>query len=220
LIQVFEGLYAFPWREPTVNNCNAYLIDADKKVLIDPGHYRLFGQVRDPMAKLALDVSDIDMVIITHAHPDHMEAVKVFLESSAVIGLSQAEMAFINQTGPLYEETLGVPKFEPHVLLREGTLKVGRCELRVLQTPGHSPGSISLYWPEKKALFSGDVVFDGGIGRTDLPGGNTEALSDSLNKISQLDLEYLLPGHGELLSGRERIDANMAEIKETWFSLL
>jgi glyoxylase-like metal-dependent hydrolase (beta-lactamase superfamily II) len=91
---------------------------------------------------------------------------------------------------------------------------------QVIQTPGHSPGSICLYWSDRKVLFTGDVVFDQGIGRTDLPGGNGRALKESIKSISRLDVEYLLPGHGEIVSGREAVKANFTDIERMWFPYL
>jgi glyoxylase-like metal-dependent hydrolase (beta-lactamase superfamily II) len=87
-------------------------------------------------------------------------------------------------------------------------------------TPGHSPGSLCLYWPDKKALFTGDVVFFQGIGRTDLPGGNGKELKNSIQKISQLDTEYLFTGHGEILIGQEAIQANFKKIHAYYFNYL
>lgn len=92
--------------------------------------------------------------------------------------------------------------FEPDFFLQEGWLQAGGETLQVLSTPGHSPGSVCLYWPERQALFSGDVVFSGGIGRTDLPMGNPKLLKESIQRIAELDVEHLLPGHGEIIHGR------------------
>jgi glyoxylase-like metal-dependent hydrolase (beta-lactamase superfamily II) len=104
--------------------------------------------------------------------------------------------------------------------LQEGELNIGSVQLQILQTPGHSPGSLCLYWPERKALFSGDVAFDRSIGRSDLPGGNGRLLKESLQRIGQLDVEYLLPGHGNIVTGREAVRANFQLIESYWFSYL
>ena len=69
-------------------------------------------------------------------------------------------------------------------------------------------------------LFTGDTVFYQGIGRTDLPGGDGEQLKDSIKKISRLDVEYLLPGHGTILSGNDRIKANFKDIERMWFGYI
>ncbi len=219
-MKVFEGLNAFLWMNPTTNNCNTYLIRGNKNVLIDPGHHHLFGHVLDNLALLSMELEDIDLVIITHGHPDHLEAVRRFFGSSASIALSETEFQFIRQVAPHYGEALGMPSFEPHILLREGDLEIDSVKLQVILAPGHSPGSICLYWAERRSLFTGDVIFNGGIGRTDLPGGNGEQLKNSIRKLAQLDLEYILPGHGEILVGEDQIKANFREIEEFWFGYI
>jgi len=149
-----------------------------------------------------------------------MEGVKIFADTSSMIAIHAAEMDFIKQVAPHYGEALGGSDFEPDILLKEGDLKIGDLNLRVIQTPGHSPGSICLYWPDKKVLLTGDVVFNEGIGRTDLPGGNGEELKESIKEISLLDAEYLLPGHGDIVLGSEAVRTNFTNIERDWFPYL
>ena len=89
--------------------------------------------------------------------------------------------------------------------------------IEVLLTPGHSPGSICLYLEEQKILVSGDVVFAGSVGRTDFPGGSPSLLRQSVDRLSQLDVEYLVPGHstemGNILVGKEKVNHNFYTIK-------
>ncbi len=219
-MKIFDNLYGFLWLSPTANNCNTYLINNKKKILIDPGHYHLFSHVRDNLSKLSLSPEDIDILIITHGHPDHMEGIKIFADTPTMIAISRDEMEFITTIAPHYGESLGISGFEPHILLQRGDLNFGNMNFQVIQTPGHSPGSICLYWPEKKALFTGDVVFDQGIGRTDLPGGNGQELKDSIKRISTLEVEHLLPGHGNVVSGHEAVKANFKDIEGMWFPYL
>ncbi len=115
---------------------------------------------------------------------------------------------------------MGISDFEPDILLQEGELKIGNMTFQVIQTPGHSPGSVCIYWPDKKVLFSGDVAFNQGIGRTDLPGGDGQELKESIKKISLLDVEYLLSGHGDILAGHEKVKTNFKNIEEMWFPYL
>ena len=166
-MKIFEGLEAFLWMDPSTNNCNTYLITEHKNILIDPGHHHLFSHVIENLALLSMSLEDIDMVIITHGHPDHLEAVRRFATSSTPIAIGETELHFIRQVAPHYGQALGIPNFEPQILFRQGELHLNGLDLHVIPSPGHSPGSICLYWPEKKALFTGDVIFNGGIGRTD-----------------------------------------------------
>lgn len=219
-MKILEGLYGFLWNNPTANNCNTYLIDGEKRILVDPGHYHLFGHVQEGLSGLSLSPQDIDIVIITHGHPDHMEGIRVFAGTSTMIAVHKAEMDFIKGVGPHYGDALGISGFEPDILLREGDLKIGDINFQVIQTPGHSPGSICLYWPLKKVLLAGDVIFNQGIGRTDLPGGNGQELKESIKRISRLDLDYVLTGHGDIVSGSDNVNSNFEVIESYWFAYL
>jgi len=219
-MKIFDGMHAFLWTNPQANNCNTYFIDGEKKILVDPGHHQLCGHIQDGLSRLSLAPEDLDLVIITHGHPDHMEAVRIFAGTSAAIAIPAIEMDFIRNLPPHLAGALGVADFEPHILLQEGDLKVENMSFQVIHTPGHSPGSICLYWPETKALLTGDVVFHQSVGRTDLPGGDGEKLKESINMISGLDVDYLLTGHGDIVSGHERVKANFDEIKRVWFAYI
>jgi hydroxyacylglutathione hydrolase len=219
-MKILDNLHGFLWRNPTANNCNTYLITGEKKILIDPGHDHLFSHIQDELSILGLSPQDTDLVFITHGHPDHMEGIKRFLKNPTLIALHTAEMDFIRRIAPHYGEALGISNFEPSLLLQEGDFSVGDLSFNVIHTPGHSPGSICLYWPEEKVLFTGDLVFNQGVGRTDLPGGNGEELKASIKKIADLDVEHLLTGHGDILSGRDLVRANFDDIERVWFAYL
>ena len=97
---------------------------------------------------------------------------------------------------------------------------MGKETFHIYQTPGHSPGSLSIYWPERKVLFTGDLVFYGGIGRTDFQGGNSKLIKESIERMSSLDTELLLPGHGELVMGKERVLQNFEYIRQNFYAYL
>lgn len=215
-----HDLECFFWMNPTANNCNTYLIRGKHHILIDPGHAHLFGHVRDGLERLGLTPRDIDVVIITHAHPDHLEAVRLFDNAHTLTALSAVEMEFVRAVAPRIGEALGLAGWEPEVLLQPGDLSVGGRRFRVIHAPGHSPGSVCLYWAAEKALFTGDVVFRQGIGRTDLPGGDGSALKESLRRLAELDMDCLLPGHGDAVWGRDAVQANFQEIEQFWFAVL
>jgi len=213
-MQVCEGIHAILWRSYVDNNCNTYLIDNDKRILIDPGHVRLLRHVETALHELKMEISDIDVVIATHGHPDHIEGVEKFTPS-ALFGMNGEEYNLLRQMAGRY---IACP--EPDFLLQEGELYLGAEEFAVLVTPGHSPASISLYWPKRKALFTGDVVFHQSIGRSDLPGGDGTKLKESIQQLSALDVDYLLPGHGEIVQGKDAVQENFRKIKDYWFRYL
>ncbi len=217
-MKILDDLYAFIWRNPQANNCNTYLIKGSKTILIDPGHLHLFDHVRLGLLDLNLTPEDIDLVMITHGHPDHLEAASLF-KKPTLITMSQAEYGFVQEwTGrQVFETAAG---FEPDFFLQEGELIVGDLTFQVLAAPGHSPGSICLYWPEHKALFTGDLIFSQGVGRTDLPGGDGGLLKESIKRLAGLDVEYLLSGHGEVIKGKKEVEDNFRMIENTWFNYL
>jgi hydroxyacylglutathione hydrolase len=219
-MKVTENIYAFLWSDPRVNNANTYIIKGARNILIDPGHYQLFGYVRDHLSGLSLTAEDIDLVIVTHAHPDHIEGIQAFAGFSALIALHPVELELIKSVAPHRGSSAGISLVEPQVLLKEGELSVGDMSFQVIHTPGHSPGSICIYWPEKKALFCGDVIFQQGLGRTDLPGGNGGQLKESIRRLAQLDVEYLFPGHGDFVAGRELVRKNFSDVETLWFGYI
>jgi len=213
-MKIMDALYAFMWRDVTRNNCNTYFINGSKKILIDPGLKSLFSHVKKGFEKLDVSPEETDLVIATHGHPDHLEAVQLF-EQPTMFTMGREEYRFFEKTVGKYFK---LP--DPAFFLQEGELAIGDNRFQVISTPGHSPGSVSLYWIEQKVLFSGDVIFKRGIGRTDLPGGKGGLLKESIKRLAKLDIEYLMPGHGEIVSGREAVKANFQMIEDTWFSYL
>lgn len=219
-MKIFDGLHAFLWNNPTANNSNTYLIDGEKKILVDPGHYHLMTHIREGLSELSMTLEDINLVIITHAHSDHIEGIEAFSEASTLIAVNKEDMEPLQGiTHQLIQPDNTIdPKI--NMFLKEGDLQVGDLTFRVIHSPGHSPGSICLYWPEHKVLFTGDVIFNQGIGRTDLHGGNGSLLKQSIIRLSQLDVEYVLPGHGPIVSGAENVKRNFQEIESMWFGYL
>ncbi|MDT8274293.1 MAG: MBL fold metallo-hydrolase, partial [Desulfomonilia bacterium] len=106
---------------------------------------------------------------------------------------------------------------QPDFFLKPGDLTVGELQFQVIDSPGHSPGSICLYWEKNKALFTGDVIFEQGIGRTDLPGGSSSLLKESILNLKALPVEYLLPGHGGYITGQEAVRENFTVVENYWF---
>jgi hydroxyacylglutathione hydrolase len=103
---------------------------------------------------------------------------------------------------------------QPDFLLKEGRLNLDDTQLWILHTPGLSTGSICLYWPAENALFTGDLVFKSGFGRTDFPGGDSKRLKAGIQKVAELDVKWLLPGHGNIISSISEVKANFDHISQ------
>ena len=217
-MKVFDDFYAYPWVSYQENNCNTVFIDGKVPILIDPGHSHLFDNVVQGMARDGKSVETVKMVLCTHGHPDHIEALDRF-DESVIKAISKEEYGYLNNGyRELYLATgCQSPARSFKVFLKEGKIQVGDKTFRVFLTPGHAPGAVCLYWEEKKVLFSGDTVFYMGVGRTDLYGGDMELLGRSIMRLSELDVEYLIPGHGEMVQGRGTIEKNFKAILSEYF---
>jgi len=233
-LKITDNLYGFFW-QGRGNNCNAYLftdvLEGERPhVIIDPGYivneFRepCFKQLTAAMKMLDLDPQDTGLILNTHAHPDHCAAGEMLTQNTVktkppLIAFAWEEYAFLRTLKEKASRAAGLflEKLEPFFLLDEGSLNLGKITLQVLITPGHSPGGACFYWPEQKILFSGDVVFYGSVGRTDLPGGSLSQLQESIERLSGLDVECLLPGHftqyGAVIRGREKVIRNFQAIK-------
>ncbi len=216
-------LHAFLWSSPSTNNCNTYLIrSTGKDILIDPGHAAYFDHVRQGLGRLGLTPEAIDLIICTHAHPDHIEAVRLFKDTPALFALHSDEWRLVQELAPRLNAAMAVDlaPYTPDFFLTEGDLNVGDIRLEVHHTPGHAPGAVCLYWPVQKALFTGDLIFMGGLGRTDLPGGNGTQLKESIRRMATLDAEWMLSGHGDVVSGASAVKANFAQVERSWFGYI
>ncbi len=234
---IASGVRFYLWVGQGINSNSVVLADAldgvKPHVLIDPGMSG--SELGEPaldslsaaMAADGLRLEDVGLVIGTHSHPDHYEAVdEVVRRSGAVVALSATEQQFMSGAGKAFYGSFGAdaPSSEPTFLLREGPLQFRAGDglnAEVLITPGHTPGSACLYLPDLKVLVSGDVVFPGSIGRTDFVGGSMSQMRQSIARLSQLDVEYILPGHssmGEaLVSGKDNVVRNFQMVRAYFF---
>ena len=221
-MQIANNLHAFVWQTPTANNCNAFFIDGPTRVLIDPGHRALFEHVESGLRQLGLTTDDIDLVVCTHAHPDHLEGVQLFKNKSTLFTLSEIEWQWSLSAGKDMSAAYGIDiqALAPDFFLQEGTLSLDGLELQIFHTPGHSPGSVCVYGSAQKALFTGDLVFKDGMGRTDLPGGDGAQIKESIRRMAKLDVELLLAGHGDIISGAREVRSNFERIEAYWFQFI
>lgn len=141
-------------------------------------------------------------IINTHAHLDHIFGVKPLVDKYNIpFGIHQQELPVLERaeaTAAMFGIQLSnVPKASFYI--KHGTpLQLGDDTVEVLLTPGHSPGSISFYYPKGNWLLAGDVLFSGSIGRTDLPGGDFDTLISSIRTqlFTLPGITTVLPGHG------------------------
>ena len=173
---------------------NTYVVGPEggaRCVLIDPG-------AEEACVAEAVAGRDVDAVLLTHAHFDHMMHAKPWLRKGAklyVHALDAPALADVslNLSGMIGEH-LVLP--EADVLLREGDIvREAGLELAVLHTPGHTPGGVC--YRAQGVLFTGDTLFYHSYGRIDLPGGNARDMAQSLSRLMQMDEATLAyPGHG------------------------
>jgi hydroxyacylglutathione hydrolase len=214
-----DDIYVYEWANYFDNNCNSYYIGGEVQALIDPGLTRYLPDLLNQMANDGIKKKDIKYVINTHSHPDHFQGSELFDQEKVKIALHRKEMDFLKGVGGELYGLFGitVPQMQINMQLEDGKLELGDQIFKVISIPGHTPGSIGLYWLDKKALFCGDVVFQQNVGRTDFPGGNGSLLKKSIVTLSDLDIELLLPGHMGIIEGREKIQDNFNIIIQNIF---
>ena len=221
-MELTKDLFVYPWTNLSVNNCNTYCIGGEMSILIDPGLDFCLKSVLDGLKRDGVDPDKIELIVTTHSHPDHFEGVKSFMHKDTRMALHPEEDTFLKEEGIGFYRMFGLklPDYRVDLLLPEGEFNFKNGSFQIYHTPGHSPGSISLYWPDHKALVVGDVVFQAGVGRTDFPGGNGKLLKQSIERLSKLDVEYLLPGHGDIIKGRDAIKRNFEYIADVYYNFI
>src|SRR5271166_6656969 len=189
--------------------CNCSIIGDEtthEAMVIDPG-----DDIEDVMALIAKHNLKVKQIVITHAHIDHVGgAMKLRAATGAPILLNQNDYDLLKmldvQAAWIGMATPGKVEIDHSVTTGE-TVAAGQHTAQILHTPGHTEGSICLYFEPEKKLIAGDTLFAGSIGRTDLPGGSFEKILRSLHtKVLELpDDTIVIPGHGPLTSiGEER----------------
>jgi glyoxylase-like metal-dependent hydrolase (beta-lactamase superfamily II) len=183
---------------PLQCNCSVIGDEASREAMvIDPG-----DDIDDVLTIIRKHRLVVKQIVITHAHIDHVGgAMKLRAVTGAPILINQNDYALLKMLD-VQATWLGMKspgKVEIDQSLEQAdTIKAGSIVANVLHTPGHTEGSICLYFPDEKKLIAGDTLFAGSIGRTDLPGGSFEKIIDSIyEKLLPLPDETLvIPGHG------------------------
>ena len=179
---------------PLQENC--YLLsDAGQAVLVDPGDEagRLLG---------ALGALELRAVWLTHAHFDHVGALADVLDRFPVpVYLHPDDWELLENaaaSAAYFGLTLRQPEVESLPLVHAQVLNVGGLEATCLHTPGHAPGHTAFHVPAAGFVLAGDALFQGSVGRTDLPGGSHEQLLGSIRRelLTLPDETVVYPGHG------------------------
>jgi glyoxylase-like metal-dependent hydrolase (beta-lactamase superfamily II) len=189
--------------------CNCSVIgdeESHEALVIDPG-----DEVEAVLAIVGRHGLKVKQIIITHAHIDHVGgAMKLKRATGAPILLNQNDYVLLQM---LEEQAAWVGMASPGPVTVDAslddaaTVRAGKLAASVMHTPGHTQGSVCLYFEPEKKLLAGDTLFAGSIGRTDLPGGSYEKILSSLHQrvLALPDETLVVPGHGPLTTiGRER----------------
>jgi glyoxylase-like metal-dependent hydrolase (beta-lactamase superfamily II) len=221
-MKIIDGVYAYIWRSIFENNSNMYYFGEPLNILFDPGLKNYMDVRTKEIEKDGVNLDDIKYIVNTHGHQDHFDGSVFFMNKNISIAMYKEEIDFVEKTGPMFAQMMGMefPKIKYDNILEVGKWKVGNTELEIFHTPGHSPGSICVYWPEKKTLVCGDLIFENSVGRVDFPGGSADLLKDSIKKMSKLDIELLLPGHMGFIKGKKEIMKNFDFIISQYFPIM
>jgi hydroxyacylglutathione hydrolase len=192
--------------------CNCTILanlETREAVVVDPG-----DEVTDILARLAKRQLTLKQIIVTHAHIDHIGgAAQLKRVTGAPVLFNQQDLPLVAMLD-VQAGWLGVAtpeKVDLDESAEEGLAAgIPGLEAGVIHTPGHTPGSICLYFPKQELLLAGDTLFAGSVGRTDLPGGNSGALLRSIHtRVMPLPENTLVvPGHGEETTLGEERESN------------
>jgi hydroxyacylglutathione hydrolase len=192
--------------------CNCSIIGDEQTheaMVIDPG-----DQIEGILEILRQEKLTLKQIVITHAHIDHVGgAMKLKAATGAPILMNQNDYALLKMLD-MQAAWVGMrPPGDVQVDETVGqgrVLKIGEISSNVIHTPGHTEGSICLYFPEEKKLIAGDTLFAGSIGRTDLPGGSMDKIMRSLHTqvLALPDETEVVPGHGPVTTIGEERESN------------
>jgi hydroxyacylglutathione hydrolase len=173
---------------------NTYIIESHgETAIIDVGYGPPHSNIIETLKELKISTEDVGKVLITHRHRDHTRDIKRLME-----GNDDVKIYIHKNDRDIVVESLKIGKDRVYTLYGDEEVNVGKAKIKVIHTPGHTSGSICFQYHE--TLFTGDLVFaNGEYGRTDLPTGNHRELVKSLEKILTLNINSMLPGHGEIL---------------------
>ncbi|MCC8088468.1 MAG: MBL fold metallo-hydrolase [Rikenellaceae bacterium] len=182
---------------------NTYILsdETGECIIVDPGNN---NEKENSKISAYIEKNNLKpvMIVNTHGHVDHLLGVDYLKEKYSIPFALHSKDKFLVETAPMQGRMYGFDIQTPPAvdlnLQNTETLKFGNSIIQIIHTPGHSPGHISIYSRENKFVITGDVLFMGSIGRTDLPGGDYKQLMQSmLGKLIPLGGDVAVyPGHG------------------------
>ena len=189
---------------------NCYILQADDELaVVDPGADP--ERIISELETIAGTESRVKFVLATHFHWDHVEG------AGKLVDRLDTECYLGEKDRELFTKSIEAD-LSPTRLLKEGdSVEVSSSKLEVLETPGHSPGSITLVDRTGNNLLVGDLLFSTGFGRTDLPGGSKADLEDSLARIVNLTGDWkVFPGHGPVFNLKDKLASSpfLSELKQ------
>ncbi len=215
-MKLTNNLYYYP--EKGMLDCNTYVIKGTSTIIIDPGSTQFLTALLQELRQDGIDAKDIDIIANTHLHGDHCGANEAFRQTSGAKILSHPlQKQFYNVTVIETARFFGFPpmEFTADSYTDNNKLDTGNMEFELISSPGHSPDSICFYCQKDKLLICGDVIFAGNTGRADLPGGNADELKQSIEELAQLEIDYLLPGHMDIVTSGKKVRSNFDFIKRS-----
>jgi hydroxyacylglutathione hydrolase len=220
-MKLVNNLYFYP--DQGMMDCNHWVISGNPGIIFDPGNVNYVIRLAAEMKKDGIDPQNIGIIVNTHMHIDHSSGNTSFKKlSGAKIVLHPVQKEnyslVVEENSRLFgDKPIG---FKEDALIKDNRLNAAGLEIECIPCPGHSPDSVCYYLRKDRILICGDVLFEMNTGRVDLPGGDAEQLKKSIDTLSKLDIEILLPGHMGGVSGMANVKRNFDYIKQNIYPWL
>lgn len=185
---------------------NVYVLIGKTITLIDTSLKANSSELIDALHSIGIKESDIELVLFTHAHADHIGCASFFPKAEKRMHESDAKKVELRDARYTCSNILNqdeYPRIDSY-LKKDEIIEIKPFSLQVIHTPGHTQGSVCFYDESKRLLFSGDTLFENACGRTDLPGSSEQQLVESLFNLQYLKFDVLLPGHGVVFKGNQQ----------------